>query len=527
MMRRWFLLVSCLISFAGISQEIDVLHYRYLIRLNDKNDSLEGIAEITFIQKSDNGKVSFDLAGVNQEGKGMIATVSMGTRRLKFSHDSDKLIISLPKSRRGDTTKVWINYRGIPSDGLIISKNKYGDKTFFADNWPNRAHFWIPCKDVPNDKASFEFSVEAPPQYKVISNGVKVKEITSEGTTMTHWKENTPLPTKVMVIGAANFATKTFDDSPPNLPVSAWVYRQDSTKGFHDYAPAPGIVKFFSNYIAPFPYEKLANVQSKTIFGGMENASAIFYFEGSVTGKGGVEDLLAHEIAHQWFGDMASEKSFTHLWLSEGFATYFTDIYWQHQFGEDAFRKRLQKEREEVVQFVKRNDHPVVDSLSAYMDLLNANSYQKGAWVLHMLRNEVGDTTFHKIIQTYYQRYKGGNADTRDFEAVAETVSGKNLKWFFDQWLYRPGIPQLEVTWKPDAKAVRVRQVQKQAFRFPLEISFVSQDGKKVVLKLSVSKADETFTINGNPTNNNVVLDPDTRLLFAGSLIKQEKPSFK
>src|SRR5207249_666261 len=135
-------------------------------------------------------------------------------------------------------------------------------------------------------------------------------------------------------------AVKTFDDSPKNIPVSAWVYPQDSAKGFYDYALATEILKFYANYIAPYPYKKLANVQSKTIFGGMENASAIFYAENSVNGERTSEDLLAHEIAHQWFGDMASETSFEHLWLSEGFATYFTDLYFEKKYGKEAMVTR-------------------------------------------------------------------------------------------------------------------------------------------------------------------------------------------
>jgi len=522
MMKKWFFVFCCCRTIVGVTQDINVLHYRYNLELNDRNDTLLGMAVVSFALLSDQRTASLELAGVNGQGKGMIVTsVSSGTYPLRFTHNADKIIFDLPTNKMGDTLKVWITYKGIPSDGLIISKNKYGDRTFFADNWPNRAHFWIPCKDVPNDKASFEFTVTAPYRYKVISNGTLVEEKElGNAKKLTHWKEDTPLPTKVMVIGAAKFAVKTFNDSPPGIPVSAWVYEKDSTKGFHDYAPAPEILKFFSSYIAPYPYQKLANVQSKTIFGGMENAGAIFYAETSVTGKGGVEDLLAHEIAHQWFGDMASEKSFTHLWLSEGFATYLTDIYWQHKYGDEAFRKRLQNERNEVIQFVKTSNHPVVDSLSAYMDLLNANSYQKGAWILHMLRTEVGDSIFQKIIQTYYQQYKGSNADTKDFEAVAEKVLGKELTWFFDQWLYRSGIPELSANWKSDGNKLKIEIKQKgnQPFQFPLEIGMVSADGKMTVQKLLIKSKEEEFKIDSSYKPVKLVLDPNTNLLYEGSL---------
>jgi aminopeptidase N len=505
-----------LFFFAASAQDIDVLHYHYVLELTDQNDTLKGTAVISFVKRSNQPSVAFDLAGLNKEGKGMKASVSMNTNPLPFTHNNDKIIFSLPESKKGDTVNVKISYKGIPADGLIISRNKYGDRTFFADNWPNRARFWIPCTDVPNDKASFEFVVTAPSLYKVISNGIKLeqKEL-GYGKTLTHWKEDTPLPTKVMVIGAAKFAVKQYEDSPVNIPVSAWIYPQDSAKGFHDYAAAPEILKFFSSYIAPYPYEKLANVQSKTIFGGMENASAIFYSENSVSGKAGVDDLLAHEIAHQWFGDMASEKSFTHLWLSEGFATYFTDIYWQQKYGDEAFRKRLLKEREDVIRFVKTSARPVVDSLSPYMDLLNPNSYQKGAWVLHMLRNEVGDTMFRSIIQTYYRLYKGRNADTRDFEAVTEKVSGKSWKWFFDQWLYRPGIPQLLIKKNIDGDDVKLRITQQGVkFKFPLEVSLIRADGSSLKQKIAIDGQMVEFKIKV-PDVKAVIIDPDTRLLYS------------
>lgn len=516
--RIFFLFFNLLLSFlTGCSQSnIDVLHYKFSISVHNQNDTIYGIAEIKLKILQPTSTFVIQLTPQDNKGRGMTIDAIGSAATIPFTQIDDKINIqSSHLFKKNDTIIFKIHYHGIPQDGFIISKNKYGDRTFFADNWPNRAHFWIPCKDVPNDKASSEFIVTAPSQYKIISNGVKVEEKNlGNGMKLTHWKEDTPLSTKVMAIGVAKFAVKTFDDSPPNIPVSAWVYQQDSAKGFHDYAVAPEILKFFSTYIAPYPYEKLANVQSKTIFGGMENASAIFYSENSVTGNGGVEDLLAHEIAHQWFGDMATEKSFTHLWLSEGFATYFTDIYWQHKYGDEAFKKRLQKERDEVIEFVKTNDHPVVDSLSPYMDLLNANSYQKGAWVLHLLRNEVGDPVFHKIIQTYYQKYKGSNADTRDFEAVAEKVSGKNLKWFFDQWLYRPGVPELFIERSIDKDEVKLRVTQKGVkFEFPLDIAFVRADGS--VMKQTISVNDQMIEYKIKvPDVKSVIVDPDTKLLF-------------
>lgn len=516
-MRRIVLFVAgCIFFLCPYSQTIDVVHYEYNIALTDQSDEIIARAtiQVKFLQPAT--QFSLDLVSIGN-GKGMEATgVFENGLPISYTHQNNKIFIST-NAKKGEVKSYDIQYSGVPKDGLIISKNKYGDRTFFADNWPNRAHHWIPCIDRPDDKASFEFTVTAPPHYQVVSNGLKTEERNlGNGTKLTHWKEDTPLPTKVMVIGVAKFAVKEFPDSPPNIPVSAWIYPQDSSKGFRDYATATEIMKFFSNYIGPYPYKKLANVQSKTIFGGMENAGAIFYAENSVSGNpAAVEDLLAHEIAHQWFGDMASEKSFAHLWLSEGFATYFTNIYLEKKYGREALKKRMEDDRKQVVQFSRNSILPVVDTISPLMELLNANSYQKGGWVLHMLRSEVGDSAFHKIIRAYYQQFKGSNADSRDFEAVSEKVSGKELTWFFDQWLYWPGIPQLQIERNIDKDDVKIRITQKgRKFRFPLEVIFVRGDGSTLKETISVDDQFIEYKIKV-PDVKSVVIDPDTKLLFS------------
>lgn len=518
--------ISCLFfphQFVTAQSAIDVLHYKFEIGVNDQNDTLKGTATIRFIVKDWKESVSFDLTGVNKEGKGMIverAGFSDDHFRSSFLQEGDKVrIIPATPLKNSDTFSVVINYKGIPSDGLIISKNKHGDRTFFSDNWPDRAHNWIPCKDEPGDKATLEFIVKAPVKYSVISNGKKAEEKISGSFKVTHWKEDIPLPTKVMAIGVAKFAVTEYKDSPAGIPVSAWVFPQDSITGFRNYAPAPSILKFFSEYIAPFPYNKLANVQSKTIFGGMENASCIFYDESSATSTRSVESLLAHEIAHQWFGDMATEKSFPHLWLSEGFATYMTHIYIEHKYGTDSLNHEMRADRRQIAAYSKIANHPVVDSLSKLMQLLNPNSYQRGGWVLHMLRRQLGDTVFHRIIRSYYEKYKGSNADTRDFEAVAESISGKKLDTFFNQWLYRPDIPQLRIGWQySDTEKqiiISVEQLQvSDAFHFPLEFRVSDNSGKPVFHTFYITEKKQQFSIPVDAKPVSVTADPFVSLLF-------------
>ncbi|GAC1417632.1 MAG: M1 family metallopeptidase [Flavisolibacter sp.] len=513
-----------LLIFLSHGQDIDVLHYRFQIELSDLTDSIYGQADVDYLILKPQNYIALDLTQSNH--KGMTVQAVRGAHITGFTQKNNQLIISLDHNYNPRKQTLRIMYSGIPSDGLIISNNKFQERTFFADNWPDRAHNWIPCHDVPFDKASFEFIVIAPAHYNVVSNGYKKEERAwPRQKKLTHWIEEVPLSTKVMVIGAARMAVKEFPDSPDSIPITAWVYPQDSAKGFYDYSVAPSILKFFSSFIGPFPYNKLANVQSKTIFGGMENASAIFYSEQSVTGTRIWEDIIAHEIAHQWFGDMVSEKSFSHLWLSEGFATYLADLYISFRYGADSAISRLEKERNEVIKFNQINHHCIVDTSSNLLSLLNVNSYQKGAWVLHMLRNETGDSLFQKIIRTFYEQYKGRNADSRDFELVVKNVCRQDYRWFFDQWLYRPGIPEINLGWKfytragPNANHLQLNFKKKGSFIFhrPLEIMLIYEDGTNEKKSFDVNKENSFFTVRLKKKPSRIVLDPGKRLLFIGT----------
>ena len=519
------------------NKAIDVQHYRYAISLNDSNNIIKGKAEIDFIARQVASSVYFDLTGfTDASGKGMkVMQVFDGSKNLKFSQENNRVNIYFDSPLEiKKRENISITYEGVPADGLIIDTNKFGHRTFFADNWPNRAHNWIPCNDHPDDKASVEFIVTAPDHYQVIANGILNEEANLPNhLKLTHWKEDMVLPTKVMVIGVADFAMQ-LDSTINCVPVTSWVFPENRDSGFLQYAVSKKILPFYESYIGPYPFKKLANVQSKTIFGGMENAGNIFYYENSVAmnpkqfkHNRSIEELFAHETAHQWFGDEASEIDWPHLWLSEGFATYMTHVYMEHQYGIDTLQKGMKKDRDKVIAFSKKRKTPVVDTASGsdLMQLLNANSYEKGSWVLHMLRRKLGDAIFQKGIQTYYATYKGGNASTDDFMHIMEKISKQNLQTFFKQWLYTTGQPELQGKWKYDAnaKSVEVTITQKQdfIFQFPLEIAVTN--GNKTILKtIDFNTREEKATIPVNFIPQSIQLDPPINLLFEGS-IKQDK----
>lgn len=501
-------------------EKIDVQQYQFELNVNDTTDIIRGKATIRFkaLQQGDN--VIFDLVGFDQKsGKGMkVSSVKEGNEDLKFQSQTDNISINFAKQFNAGLEKtITIIYEGIPADGLIIAKNKFGHRTIFADNWPNRAHYWIPCNDAPADKAAVSFTVTAPDHYQVISNGL-VKEETNlpDHLKLTQYEETVELPTKVMVIGLADFAVQHSGDVDC-VPVTSWIYPEDKIKGFYDYAVAKDILTWFIGNVGPYSYKKLANVQSTTRFGGMENASAIFYGETTITGNGSNEPLLAHEIAHQWFGNTVTEKSFEHLWLSEGFATYFTDLYLEAKYGKAKLDERLTDERSKAIKFAKRTNAPVINPTNDYVSLLNAFSYQKGAWVLHMLRRKLGDEVFWKSINEYYATYRGKNANTDDLRTVFEKVSGVDLKPFFQQWLYTKEHPMLDVSWKFDAKkkeiAVTVLQTQQKTFDFPLQIKIGTE-----VKQINVREAKTVVSFPCNAKPDAVSLDPEVNLFFEGTV---------
>ncbi len=502
---------------------IDIQHYKFELQLNDANDRINGIANVTVKFLKDQSDFTLDLVN-EKDGKGMKTNIIMSdNQRIQFSHKNDQLTIEY-KAKAGELKTFLIAYEGIPATGMIISKNKYGERTFFGDNWPDRAKNWLPTVDHPSDKATVEWVVTAPAHYQVIGNGRLVEKTNiNDDLTLAHWASEVVLPTKVMVIGAARFATQVTGEIY-NIPVSAWVYPQDREKGFYDYGLALPIMDWFINHVGPYPYAKLANVQSKTQFGGMENASNIFYTENSVTGNRTSEGLIAHEIAHQWFGNSASEADWHHAWLSEGFATYFTNLYMEQKYGKERLISLLEGQRNQVVAFSKKERVPIVNpQVEDYMKLLNANSYQKGGWVLHMLRKEVGDDLFWKAVRTYYDQYKLSNAFTEDLKNVFEAVSGKDLDQFFNQWVMQAGQPEIEASWtfKDGTLNIEINQQQQEEFNFNLEVEIIYANGKTEMRTIQMNRKSQTWTPELNSKPAKIILDPNSWLLFEGTLVEK------
>lgn len=523
-MKFIFFTLLTFISLFSISQEVDVKKYDLTIRISDTTNRIYVTEIIDFVRITKMPTFSLDLSNIDTSGLGMVVESvqflnSDNTKLINFKHEKDRLQIDVNNSANAPRElQVRIEYSGIPKDGLIIGENKYGNRTFFGDNWPDRAHNWFACNDRPSDKALVDFNIIAPEHYEVISNGALKGTVNFKSGLRLHaYSSEYELPTKVMVFGAADFSIEELVEFK-RFPLSSWVYPENEQAGFSDMKTAIKVLDFFEHKISDYPYEKLANVQSTTRYGGMENAGCIFYSERAITGENRMEELIAHEIAHQWFGNSATEADWQHLWLSEGFATYFTNLYVQYNYGEERFTEMLQKDRKSVLQFYSKYKLPLIDTLSTdLLFMLNTNAYQRGAWVLHMLRNEIGNENFWITIQTYYDKYKYSNATSANFMDIAQEVSGKDLTSFNRQWLQTGVIPELDLNWSQKGKKIKIeiKQMQKGAmFYFPLEFIVYFKDGTNEVRIVDIDSVETIIEEKDNRKIKCIQLDPNVKLLF-------------
>lgn len=530
-MRRLFLALLVIPAVAGgdtypRQAGVDAIHYVFRLSLGDASDEIAGDASVTVKFTADGVReVVLDLASANA-GKGM-TVASVGP--LPFIHAKDRLSVTLPAPpKAGQELTFTVSYKGVPADGLRLGANIHGERTMFSENWPNHARQWLPMIDHPYDKATGEFIVTAPAHYQVVSNGLLIEESDLPGgLRRTHWKQSVPISSWLYALGVARF-TSHHAGTVTGVPLQTWVFPQDRATGLVTFEElSRRAMTFFVDHVGPYSYEKLANVQAAGVNGGMEQASAIFYGEKDVAAG---HAPVVHEIAHQWFGNAVTERDWNDVWLSEGFATYFALLFTEHDEGRDAFVDGLKRSRDQVVALEQKlPDTPVVHrNLDDMKKVINSLVYQKGGWVLHMLRAEVGTEAFWTGMREYYRRYQNQNASTAELRTVFEQVSGKPLDWFFAQWLTRPGVPKLEGSWRYDAakKQVEVTLTQAQAadpYRLNVDIGITATAGalpKVERVEMAARTATMVFAVDGEPAS--VTVDPATWLLHdAGSFSRR------
>lgn len=492
---------------------VDIVHYDIAVELSDASDSIHGTTKIHAQMREDGvSGMRLDFAGMHVDG------VEIRGIPQKFSLLGGRLSLAFGRQyARGETAIVTVRYHGKPERGLLIGANKYGRRVFFAENWPDSAHYWFPCIDHPSDKATARTTVTAPPKYDVVSNGTMVQTaLLPDGRKRTRWDERKPIPTYSIVIGVAEFVIAR-QPRVNGVPLTWYAYREDAAAAARGFAGTASALAYMSAQIGPYSFEKLAQVQATARFGGMENAGAIFYSESLFQGKSAAEAPLAHEIAHQWFGDSVTPSDWDHLWLSEGFATYFEALFAERLEGPETLKQTMAGHAMNLRLTQLAQSRPVIDPAQTdLMQKLNPVNYQKGAWILHMLRGLMGDANFFRGIRRYYSLYAGGNASSEDFQKVMEAVGGMPLDTFFKQWLHQPGWPEYTLSWHWDQNAgeaaIVVHQRQTNGFDMPVDIAFETEGGREVrTLRIFDPKHVFRIPLQSKPVS--IRLDPDGWLL--------------
>jgi aminopeptidase N len=499
---------------------IDAIHYLFRLRVTDAANEIAGESTATLRITAAGVKEAFlDLASASGE-KGMtVSAVSVGGKPVQFTHQANRLRVPLESPAAGADVAVTVTYRGVPAGGLRLIDNIHGDRSMFSENWPNNARHWLPMIDHPSDKASGEFVVTAPAHYQVVANGLLISEVDLPGgERRTHWRQSVPISSWLYALGVARFAVHHYD-VVRGIPQQVWAFPQDRERASELFEfTGRRAFEFFSDWVGPYSYEKLGHVQAAGLGGGTEHASAIFYGEkGVASGRGPV----VHEVAHQWWGNAVTEKDWDDVWLSEGFATYFTHLYAEQFSGRDAFVRGLKNDINTIRQAqLKLPDQPVIHrNIDDMRGVLNRLVYQKGGWVLHMLRGLIGTDKFWAGIRDYYRRYRNQNASTDDLRQVMEQASGLELRWFFDQWLRRPGMPKVSGTWSYDAGSKQIRLELRQThagepYRLPMEIGLAAGTAPQRVHKIELTAASGTFSIPADVEPSAVTIDPNTWVLL-------------
>ena len=504
--------------------DIDAVHYAFQIEIGDASNEVVGEAAVE-IRFNAAALKSFwlDLASPTAQNGMTVASVESNGKPLAFNQAADRLTVTLGESPAvGDRRVFRIRYRGVPASGLKPLANKYRERMFFAENWPDKAHQWLPLIDHPSDKATNDFVVIAPERFKVVANGLLVAETSlNDGRRSTHWRQSVPIPAWQMVFAAGPFE-RAIGAKEAGIPIETWTYLQDKDRASRFEDTSRRVLRFFNDRVGPYPYEKLAAIEAVSPFSGMENAAAIFYTE-KVFNDSDVDGLVAHEVAHQWFGASVTESDWNDVWLSEGFATYGSLLFIEHESGPAAFLQGLRRSRDAVLraETTEPGSTVVHANLTDMNRVIGTNAYQKGAWTLHMLRRLVGEEAFWAGLKAFYTKFRDKTAATGDFRQIMEAASKQELGWFFDQWLRRAGTPTLRFSWSydPAAKQILIDLAQIQPgdpYRLPLEIGITERkEGQPVqrVENIELTKAKERFTINAATMPASLDIDPNVNLL--------------
>jgi len=489
------------------SRSFDALHYLVKIALDLDRKSFEGATTVTLSSFRD----GLEACVLDAEEFAVTSVVDEYGAPLRFEQSDKELkVVLLRPAKFGEIVTFTCKYNGRePRKGLqFVDETPENPRLVWSDSWPDNVHHWFPCFDYPNDKATSEIVATVKAGLKVASNGrlVGVFEDPAAGTVTYHWSQELPHSTYLIFLAAAPYVVVR--DSYRTLPVNYWVYPGDEAKARPTYGKTPRMIAFFNEIFGyDYPWQKYDQI-SVPLGGGAESTSATAMTQRIMVAEEDEPDfsaigIVSHELAHQWWGDLITLRSWGHAWMNESFGTYSDYLYFRHEKGDDEGAVNLQDKLAAYLREAKtRYIRPIVsDRYDRPEDMFDSHSYPKGALVLHMLRSILGDEIFFKTLGQFLHRYAFDAVDTADFIRSVKTVTGQNLDWFFDQWLFKPGHPvfDLRSEWDAARKVVRLKVAQVQdpangvpVFRVPVTVKVVTA-GKLEAHRIWIREREETF----------------------------------
>lgn len=450
----------------------DVQHVKLVIALDFEQETISGTAYTTFSTLYEEiTTITFDAIELT------IEEVALADgQKLAYTTIDKQLIVTLDRPyRHGEAFTIAVTYHGHPRAGLHFVKPAPEDPTRPVHAWtfgqPRYHSYWFPCHDAPNDRATTEIVVTVPAQFLTVSNG-NLLEVIDHGATRTHhWRHDLPHAAYLVSLVVGDFAV--LEDTYKGKPVTYYI-RPDRKDDAPLYmGKTPQMMGFFSEYTGvEYPYDKYAQTVVEIYTGAMEHTTATTHSFALVPDPRAALDVdlvpvVAHELAHQWFGDLVTCRDWSNGWLNEGFATYFEQLWGEHDRGTDEFKYAMLKEKEGYLEEDGRYRRPIVYYVyhDQGFELFDRHLYNKGAWVLHMLRHQLGEPAFRRAIKAYLERYRTREVITADLERTLEEVTGRSLARFFQQWVYSGGHPELEVSYSWDGERklakVKIKQTQK------------------------------------------------------------------
>ncbi len=466
----------------------DVQHVKLDIALDFEQETISGTVSTTFSALYDDlTTVSFDAINLHIE---RVALADSTT--LSYTYDGKKLVVTLDRSYRyGEVFTVAVAYSAKPRTGLHFIKPAPEDPSRPVQAWtfgqPAYHRYWFPCHDSPNDRATTEIIATVPAQFITVSNG-RLLDVADHGATKAHhWRHDVPHAAYLISLVVGDFAV--IEDHYKDIPVTYYV-RPDRKNDAHFYlGKTPQMMAFFSDYTGvEYPYNKYAQTVVEIYTGAMEHTSCTTHSFMLLMDERAALDIdlvpvVAHELAHQWFGDLVTCRDWPNGWLNEGFATYFEKLWGEHDQGTDYFKYSMLGDKRRYLGEDSQYRRPIVYNVyhSDGFELFDGHMYSKGGWVLHMLRHQLGEAAFRRAINTYLQRYRTKEVITADLERTFEEATGRSLARFFQQWVYQGGYPAFEVNYSWDGEhhmaKLKIKQTQKvdaltPCFLTPVDLAF-------------------------------------------------------